>query len=253
MARRFSVSGECNPERHYMLPPLRRLPMVRKLIDDKAYFVLHAPRQSGKTTAMSTLAGQLTAEGRYTSVLLSHEVGSADLGSVGAAEEAILDDWRACTDLLPAELQPPPWRSAPPGRQIGAALGAWAKASPRPLALFLDEADSLAGPVLVSVLRQLRSGFGLRPQHFPASIALIGMRDVRDYLMQAGGSGRTGSASPFNIKDESLTLRNFTPAPRRPVDCQPEPCLVSRPMISPSRCVLAFRRCDGCEPRRCFR
>ncbi len=210
MARRFNVSGECNPERHYMLPPLRRLPMVRKLIEDQAYFVLHAPRQSGKTTAVRTLASELTAEGRYTSVVLSQETGAADLGSVGAAELAILDDWRPRINLLPTELHVPAWPDAPEGRRLGAALNAWASTSSRPLVLFLDEIDALQGPVLVSILRQLRSGFGSRPQAFPQSIGLVGMRDVRDYLMQAGGSGRTGSASPFNIKDESLTLRNFT-------------------------------------------
>jgi hypothetical protein len=35
---------------------------------------------------------------------------------------------------------------------------------------------------------------------------------VRDYLVAAGGSGRLGTASPFNIKTASITLRNFTEA-----------------------------------------
>jgi hypothetical protein len=60
------------------------------------------------------------------------------------------------------------------------------------------------------VLRQLRSGFPRLPQAFPWSLALIGMRDVRDYKLAAGGSERLQSASPFNIKVDSLTLRNFT-------------------------------------------
>ena len=63
---------------------------------------------------------------------------------------------------------------------------------------------------LVSVLRQLRDGYPRRPRGFPQSLALVGLRDVRDYKVAAGGSGRLGTASPFNIKVESLTLRNFT-------------------------------------------
>jgi len=80
--------------------------------------------------------------------------------------------------------------------------------SQRPLALFLDEVDSLYGEGLLSLLRQLRDGFPHRPQDFPTSIALVGLRDVRDYVLLAGGSG--GPGSPFNIKTASLTLRNFT-------------------------------------------
>ncbi len=63
---------------------------------------------------------------------------------------------------------------------------------------------------LISVLRQLRDGFPRRPTGFPQSLALIGLRDVRDYKVAAGGSQRLGTASPFNIKVELLTLRNFT-------------------------------------------
>lgn len=51
MARFFNVSGMCRPEDHYMLPPLPRLPTVRGLIERKSYFVLHAPRQTGKSTS----------------------------------------------------------------------------------------------------------------------------------------------------------------------------------------------------------
>jgi hypothetical protein len=76
--------------------------------------------------------------------------------------------------------------------------------------LFLDEIDSLRDQVLLSVLRQLRSGHGNRPDHFPASLALVGLRDVRDYKIASGGSDRLQTASPFNIKVESLTVRDFT-------------------------------------------
>ena len=33
MAKFFNTAGPCDPDRHYMLPPERRLPEVRKLID----------------------------------------------------------------------------------------------------------------------------------------------------------------------------------------------------------------------------
>jgi hypothetical protein len=58
-----------------MVPPTRRLPMLERLIAQRSYFVLHAPRQVGKTTAMIALAQELTASGRYASALVSVEAG----------------------------------------------------------------------------------------------------------------------------------------------------------------------------------
>lgn len=211
MSRWFNTSGPCRPELHYMLAPTARLPDVTRLIDQQQYFVLHAPRQTGKTTAMLALAQSLTEAGRYAAVVVSAEVGQPFSDDPGAAELAILDAWRDdALFQLPPDLQPPSWPTAQPGRRIGAALRAWSTAISRPLVVFLDEIDSLTGDALLSVLRQLRDGYRRRPTHFPWSLALIGLRDVRDYKLSSTTSARLTTASPFNIKAESLTMGNFT-------------------------------------------
>ena len=211
MPRWFNTAGPCVPEDHYMLSATARLPDVLRLVAQKQYFVLHAPRQTGKTTALMTLAQELTASGEYTAVLVSMEGGSIYKDEVQSAEEAILGNWRrAVRARLPAELQPPAWPDAQPGSRIGTAMQAWAQSSARPLVIFLDEIDALQDTALIAVLRQLRDGYADRPGFFPWSLALIGMRDVRDYKVASGGSERLRSSSPFNIKTESLTLRNFT-------------------------------------------
>lgn len=103
-----------------MLPPLARLPELTKLIDQRGYFVIHAPRQVGKTTAMLTLAQQLTASGRYAAIMVSAEVGATFPHDPGLAEAAILDAWQDdATYWLPPQLHPPAWPSSEPGRQIG--------------------------------------------------------------------------------------------------------------------------------------
>jgi type II secretory pathway predicted ATPase ExeA len=206
--RWFNTAGPCKPDIHYMLPAQRRMPDVERLIDQQGYFVIHAPRQTGKTTAMLTLAQELTAAGTYTAVLVSAEVGAAYPHDPDRADQSLLSAWQDAVSVwLPAELQPSDWTGV---TRIGQALRLWAQHSSRPIVLFIDEIDALQDEALLSVLRQLRDGYPRRPQGFPQSLALIGLRDVRDYKVASGGSDRLGTASPFNIKVESLTLRNFT-------------------------------------------
>jgi len=211
MKKWFNTAGPCKSDIHYMLPASDRLPELEQLIAQENYFVIHAPRQTGKTTAMMSLAQELTASGQYTSVMLSLEVGAVFSDDVGAAELAILDEWKQSIRFrLPKELQPQQWLEADAGARIGTNLSNWAEQSSRPLVVFLDEIDALSNETLISVLRQLRSGFPNRPQGFPQSVALVGMRDVRDYKYASGGSERLNTSSPFNIKVRSFTLSNFT-------------------------------------------
>ncbi|HEX3473699.1 MAG TPA: hypothetical protein VHT91_01595 [Kofleriaceae bacterium] len=79
MARWFNTAGPCKPGYHYMLPPARRVPQLPGLIDQMQYFVLHAPRQTGKTTILQGLADELTAAGRYAAVWVSAEQTLGDL------------------------------------------------------------------------------------------------------------------------------------------------------------------------------
>ncbi len=209
--KHFNTTGPCVPEDHYMLPALPRLPETRSLIDQKLYFVLHAARQTGKTTSMIALARALTDEGRYAAIVLSVQTASVFSDDIETAEKLLLSRWRdVAEDELPAELRPPEWPVAETGERIGAGLRAWARAIPRPLVVFLDEIDSLKDDLLLSLLHQLRDGFTYRPKSFPWSLALIGMRDVRDYKIKSGGSDRLNTASPFNIKARSLTMENFS-------------------------------------------
>ena len=63
--RFFNTTGPVVAEDHYCIPPLERLNLteIRRFIRDKRYFVLHAPRQTGKTSALLALRDLLNAEG----------------------------------------------------------------------------------------------------------------------------------------------------------------------------------------------
>jgi hypothetical protein len=212
MKRRFNTAGPCRTDLHYMIPAERRLPEAPGLVDQMGYFVVHAPRQTGKTTALRALAERLTASGRYAALLASCEVGEAAGDDYTEAQRGVLSEVRQRAGLsLPPELRPPPWPDAPGTHLLSTALSAWVQACPRPLVLFLDEIDALRGQSLVSVLRQLRAGFSERPRGAPWSIVLCGLRDVRDYKAASGGDpSRLGTSSPFNIKVASLRVGDFS-------------------------------------------
>jgi type II secretory pathway predicted ATPase ExeA len=209
--RWFNNAGPCKPDIHYMLPTGDRLPNLIRLMQQQNYFIIHAARQTGKTTAMLNLAKTLTDSGQYTAVMVSVEVGSVFPHDIERSEQAILGSWQSAIAVrLPAELRPTEWIEEKSGRRIQANLQHWSSQSQRPIILFIDEIDSLQDEVLVSVLRQLRDGFPNRPQAFPQSIGLVGMRDIRDYKVASGGSDQLNTSSPFNVKAKSLTLLNFT-------------------------------------------
>jgi hypothetical protein len=215
MRKSFNTAGPCQPDIHYLLPPERRLGDLEPLLARREYFILHAPRQTGKTTAVYTLAERLRREGQYAALYVSVENAQVAGGDVARGMPLILGALRREAELqLPPDLHPEiPDPLPPPEEALSVVLTAWAQACSRPIVLFLDEIDALRDETFLSVLRQLRSGYITRPHHFPQSVALIGLRDVRDYKIRLRPEAASlGTASPFNIITESLTLRNFTAA-----------------------------------------
>lgn len=212
--RFFNTSGPCVPERHYMLPPEGRLPEVADLIEEGRYFILHAPRQTGKTTTLNAYARDLTASQQYVALVVSCETARwMDGDDVGGVEDAILATIaaRARSLGLPAEHLPPsPWPQALTGLRLKEGLSAWAARSPLPIVLFLDEIDGITGNAMVSVLTQIRAGHNERPAPYPWSIALCGLRDLRDYRVASGAAPEPRRPqSPFNIA-VSMRLGNFS-------------------------------------------
>ena len=216
--RFFNTAGPIKPERHYCIPSLERLNMdeVHALIRDAKYFVLHAPRQTGKTSALLTLCDLLNAEDTYRCVYVNVEGGQAAredveqvmrtfLGVLALRASLTLDDeflLKAWSGIL-AEFGP--------NAALQVALTRWAQADAKPLVLLIDEIDALIGDSLLSVLRQLRAGYDLRPEGFPQSVILCGVRDVRDYRIQSTAENAlVAGGSAFNIRAESLRLGDFS-------------------------------------------
>ena len=213
MLRFFNTTGPCDPRRHFMLPPEGRMPGLLRLVEQQQYFVVHAARQTGKTTAMRAFAARLRELG-YVALWATLEE-SQGVEDPTMAEPLWLASIHGAAEYHLPETQRPPdyaeFLRLPVGQRLRSWLRAWCAAQPSsPVVLLLDEADTVTGASMVSLLRQLRAGFMDRgPGCFPVSVALIGMRDLRDYLMESKGGVPLSPGSPFNIKRASITLRNF--------------------------------------------
>jgi AAA-like domain len=210
MGRFFNTTGFCNPEDHYMAEPLRGLlKEVYALIDKKQYFLIHAPRQTGKTTLLHALAHRINRDGKYIGCVMSVEQAGVPGFTEAMANERMVNALYAISDRFLAENERPPKPKHPVS--LHDYLTTWAKNQAKPIVLLIDEADSLWNDVMVSFLRQLRDGFQNRPKGFPQSIALVGLRDIREYRLKAKGDNPSlGAGSPFNVKAKSYFLSAFS-------------------------------------------
>ena len=215
MERFFNTAGPMKPEINYCIDPLTRVDWedIQRLINNMRYFVMHAPRQTGKTSALLAMMETLNEEGRYACVyanIESAQTAREEKEGIPAVCSAISSD--LAYYLNRADLRQ--WyldegRQLQPQDQLFQLLNRWTVTSDKPTVLFLDEVDALVGSTLISLLRQIRSGYTKRPATFPQSVVLCGVRDVRDYRIHQGGEIITGG-SAFNIKAKSLRMGNFT-------------------------------------------
>jgi len=223
MSRFFNIAGPCRPEIHYMIDPLPRLPGVRELIESQNFFVIHGPRQSGKTTYLYALMHRLNAEGRFSALTVNIQPAAAAKDSAHAMMMIADAIWHKARRHLPEKECPDmpdtsDQESFSRG-QLQRYLNMWAEKNPKPAVLFIDEADTLPDPIFPSLLRQLIAGFEDRPHGFPHSVILTGVRDIRNYLFQKKQNHQTEprssgnfAALPFDIKAESFFMGGFTPS-----------------------------------------
>ncbi len=216
--RFFNTAGPVNSEMHYSIPPLERLDAddLLLLIRQWKYFVLHAPRQTGKTSALLALRDQLNLGGEYRCVYVNVEGGQTARENVREGVRAVLSALARAArhgldDLFVADVWRDILEGAGPNDAFGDTLARWSEADAKPLVLLIDEIDALIGDTLLAVLRQLRAGYPGRPCRFPQSVILCGVRDVRDYRIRSAAENQIiAGGSAFNIRAKSLRLGDFS-------------------------------------------
>src|SRR6056297_3395026 len=218
MEKFFNTAGPVRIENNYMIEPLKRINKdeIMALIDNWRYFILHAPRQTGKTSSLLALQDYINKEGHYKCLYVNIETAQTARSDVPRGMKAILASLNGANSLtfdddfffqyLLNGIDTFGGDSV-----LEEVLSIWSQVNKKKTILLIDEIDALVGDTLISILRQLRSGYAKRPESFPQSIILCGVRDVRDFRIFSDRDQQiiTGG-SAFNVKAKSLTVGDFT-------------------------------------------
>jgi hypothetical protein len=244
----FNDAGPQRPGKHYTIDPLRRIKVknIKRLIEAERYFVLHAPRQSGKTSCLLAVRDLLNKEGIYRALYVNIEAAKAlpetdvqaslTLAIANAIRESFpAADWRQLLSLA---------RNDDSKNAFPQIIREFCLLDPtQPVVLFIDEADSLSGQATVTYLSQLRAGYSSRPVHFPQSIILCGLKDIRDFRMTDDDGKPLTAGSAFNILSDSLRLGNFSRD--EVIELYAQHTAVSGQIFDPEAVNLAFDLTDG--------
>jgi len=198
----FNIAGLCNSSQHYMLDPLRGIrEELNDLIEQEQYFVIHAARQSGKTTLLWELADKINATGKYYALYCSLE----GVQSFTEPEKGIPEIVRKMESCIKNQGLPDGFAKNADYSHISGVINNslvyYCRSIDKPLIILFDDTDCLNNRTSITFLSQLRSGFGSRSiVPFAHSIALVGIHNI---------AKRAGSV-PFNIISKTMTISNFT-------------------------------------------
>ena len=89
----FNNAGPSVPSLNYMIDPLTRIELakIERLIARQRYFVLHAPRQTGKTTCLLALMDHLNQHEGYQALYANIESAQAAREQVKHGIDAVVE------------------------------------------------------------------------------------------------------------------------------------------------------------------
>ena len=219
--RFFNVAGPVRPDEHYAIPPLDRVDVdeLLGLIRAKQYFVLHAPRQTGKTSALIALRNLLNSGevGSFRCVNVNVEVGQVARDDTARGMRSILSSLassaRRLGDDYPDSVWPDILAKVGPDdalRDLFWDAGAWRTLcrwccwwtrSTRWWATPCSRCCASSAPATSSAPMSSRRAW-----------CCAGVRDIRDYRIRSSTGEVIAGGSPFNVAAKSLRMGDFTEA-----------------------------------------
>ena len=212
--RKFNCTGPCYPDEHYYVRRDTVMERVKSMIHEGAYFVVHAPRQMGKTTLLENMLAELeTQSGKFIGVCLDFEfLKNATVELFYGEMKKEID--RQILKRLANSKSPP----MPTVRKSLAQAQVIDLFSFRDyineithllpdyqIAFVIDEFDGCPDEAMKDFLHTLRSFYLAKKRHENfrnLNFILVGVRDFTQLTV--------GTVSPFNIA-QNLYLENFSP------------------------------------------
>lgn len=148
--KKFCIAGPIDPSIHYFIPHRLNQTRLNTLIEDRQCFLLHAPRQSGKTTAILEYISYVNKGDSYKGLYLTTEPAHIAKNDIERTVYWILEQCLTQIRIqLPEEkealafLRESLKKEPVPEIALYRFLEFWAEQNTKPLALFFDEIDGL--------------------------------------------------------------------------------------------------------------
>ncbi len=225
MPKKFNITGNCIPDRHYMVDLTSRLQQIKALVDDEQYFVINRGRQYGKTTTLRALAQYLADEYYVISLdfqmqMSSQKFESENIFSVTLAKIIIRAFRQLGIDkLFETEIDEIRSNISDMKDSFGLvdlflSLNDICGVSDKPIVLIVDEVDQASNnQVFLDFLAQLR-GYYINRDVSPTfrSVILAGVHDIRNLKQKIHPDEAHKHNSPWNIASKFDVDMSFSPA-----------------------------------------
>jgi len=185
--KEFNTSGPNIPNEHYTLFRSNYIKRGIELVENKRYFTIWAPRQTGKSTYFRQLADELTKSGYEVAHINFENYKDASLGAfVQALKEELTKFWNIDFN----------------GKQeIASIFRAVQALKDRKFLLIIDEVEGINPEYFGTFLHSIRNAYHSRTEHGLKSVVLVGVSNIVGVVQD--------NASPFNIA-ENLNIDYFT-------------------------------------------
>jgi hypothetical protein len=208
MAKEFNTEGKCRPDLHFMADTTAKFDAIMDLIKKGKYFIIHRPRQYGKTTMLFKLLYALNEDADYITFNTSFQ---------GVGDDVFLDEQRFCPmflELLEAETKE--WQHPRLAdflseakqrvtnlKDLSKTITELVGLAGKKLVLFIDEVDkSSNNQLFVSFLAMLRDKYLRRELSSDATfyaVVLAGVYDVKSLKIKIRSDDEKKYNSPWNI------------------------------------------------------
>lgn len=219
MPKRFHVTGNCIPDKHYMVDISGK---INKIIEDYirqgSYFTINRARQYGKTTTLNLLEKSLKDE--YIVLNLSFESADEYFKSARNLVEGLIMD---ISDSLTEQNVPSDiiqeWNSPVserfPMRTLGTRITGLCRNCTKEIVLMIDEVDrSSDNQIFLSFLSLLREKYqrqlaGKDKTFY--SVILTGVYDIKNLKLKLHPDEESKNNSPWNIAADFRVDMSFSP------------------------------------------